>query len=68
MWPHVETVAKKCLKVYKEAKDGKDIKRFQTNGSEDVRMNSSPKRNTLRQTNSSSPDPKATQNVLFYLY
>ena len=30
MWPHFETVAKKCAKVFDESRDGKDISRYQT--------------------------------------
>lgn len=38
MWPHFESVAKKCDKVLSEAKEGKDIARFQTTGAEDKRI------------------------------
>jgi hypothetical protein len=38
MWPHFEGVAKRCGTVYSEYKQGHDITKFTTNGTEDKRV------------------------------
>ena len=38
MWPHFESVAKKCHKVKEEANQGKDLSKFITQGNEDKRI------------------------------
>lgn len=37
MWPHFDAVAKKCAKLYEDHKNGQDISKYTTNGTEDKR-------------------------------
>ena len=55
MWPHFDAVAKKCEKLYADFKQGLDIKKYTTNGTEDKRQEV--KRSTKRfESPSKSPD------------
>ena len=38
MWPHCGTVAKKCINVYNDNRDNKDIQKYKTTGMEDKRV------------------------------
>ena len=38
MWPNFDSVAKKCASLFSDYKDGKDIKKYKTNGTEDKRI------------------------------
>ena len=38
MWPNFESVAKKCSSLYNDYKDGKDILKYKTSGTEDKRV------------------------------
>lgn len=38
MWPNCESVAKKCASLYNEYKEGKDISKYKTTGTEDKRV------------------------------
>lgn len=38
MWPNFDSAGKKCQKLFEDYRQGKDIKCFQTNGTEDKRM------------------------------
>ena len=38
MWPHFDSLGKKCVHLYQDYKEGKDLKKYVTNGSEDKRI------------------------------
>lgn len=60
MWPHYESVAKKCAKVHQEAKEGKDISRYQTTGAEDRRSEMPKKSFKGTQSPGRTQDPSMT--------
>ncbi len=35
MWPHYDAVSKRCAKMYDDFKQGQDITKYTTNGTED---------------------------------
>lgn len=38
MWPHFDSAAKKCQTMYSDYKQGKDISKYKTTGTEDKRV------------------------------
>ena len=38
MWPHFDSVAKKCSSLYSDFQSGKDISKYKTTGTEDKRV------------------------------
>lgn len=38
MWPHFDSAALKCQKLFNDFKEGKDISKYKTTGTEDKRV------------------------------
>lgn len=58
MWPHFDLVGERCGQVYEDFKARKDIKKYQTTGTEDKKMGSGKKmRDTMRDTSPLKTQP-----------
>lgn len=38
LWPHFDSLGKKCVGLYSDYKEGKDLQKYVTNGTEDRKM------------------------------
>ena len=61
MWPHFDTAAKRCEAMFADYKQGKDISKYKTTGTEDKRV-IDPKR--TRRDEDSSPSKQPDQSMV----
>lgn len=59
MWPHFDSAAKKCSSLYSDFKDGKDISKYKTTGTEDKRAVEPKKTYTRREEYSPTKQPES---------
>jgi hypothetical protein len=61
MWPHFDTAAKRCSQMYGDFKQGLDISKYKTTGTEDKRI-VEPKKSVKREDYSPSKQPDQTMS------
>lgn len=63
MWPHFDSAAKKCQNLYSDFREGKDISKYKTSGTEDKRVIEPKKTFTRREDNSPVKMPESLNST-----